>query len=227
MSHFQIPAFPEGFAAVDYRLDVTTTVTLSAAEFEAAHAELDFSGSAHHAQIAAPITDAGWPDGRLTGVVGLHRRKGKGKGKRASGGWVHYSLMFDRGAITEVDQDWAQTMEVVGRILPRHPARVIFWAKFPKAAISFAIGTPFQLSATDVPGFSEIRGIRLVKTIPDVRPDEELYSIVLDRHPEHLTYQVQSPIETLFNDQILSVALGRSFEIAALAVNYSRSGVAL
>lgn len=221
MPQFELPSRPAGFEANYFRLTVLGQFDLSAEEFEAFAASIGFDGEDFHARLDESEEDSDWGSIAFSGLIGIHKSSAdeNGVGERY---WLHYSVDFlrDVGSKPSTSPKWQVAFTALAMELPRHAATVRFFAELRSESVVFAIDTPIPLAPSEVPGFSEIRGVRLVKTDPD-EPDTELYSIVLDRPGRAATVQIQADVEANLNHEVLATGFDRAMTVMNLAVAYA------
>lgn len=187
-----------------------------------ADAELGATFEAMHGRLRMPV-QIGTQPGELRARVGIHDKRSKGAAVAARAGgeptpWVHYDIELRRlgqgDSVEAVDDDWGRLASVLDRLIGAHACDVRFQIELPsKAPVVFTL--PVSLGG-DVPGFSEVRGVQLVKADPE-KPENALYSVILQLFGQSLFVNVSTVAEVQLDRLVLQRAWTQALGIARLA----------
>jgi hypothetical protein len=103
------------------------------------------------------------------------------------------------------------------RTLPEHSVRVLMTVWAPTEALQTPVSLPFPISQAAVPGFSEVRGVRLVKIDPE-DPELELYSAIVDTYGPNSSIQITAPMTAVWSSNLLIEAASLGFSVVELAI---------
>lgn len=219
MPDFTPPTLPDELLARRLTVVVRSTFDLSDAETSALQGRLGDSFVSHTTFRQA----LSYKDGsaELRGVIGIHERKERQEElfstTPSARHWVHFSLSFTEGVkgTTHIEGTWDRTAHALAEVVSPKAAEVeAFWS-LPKQTAAFKVALPIPLLG-DIPGFSEIQGVRLVQLDPD-RNGLELYSLILNHHRDQATFQVVTALDSHSGADVLTRALDVSLSIATLA----------
>jgi hypothetical protein len=162
----------------------------------------------------------------LTGTVGIHddtrrRNPQEAADPALTGLDLHYWFRLRRGtaeseAEGEIAAGWEQVVRAVGGVLGTHSADVLLYERRPVSTFVPAVALPIMVKESEVPGFTEIRGVRLVKLAADAETGE-LYSVIIDRFGERYYATVRTSLELSLDERILLAAHERARSVAELA----------
>jgi len=220
MPDFDTPVLPEHFEGESLRIAIRSTYDLSEAESRALDATVGRSELHTTFREYVPFTGR---TAEIRGLIGVHRSRGVQEelfhGPAAHRRWVHTDLTFTQGVLpaNPKRQRWDEAYEALLEAAGPQPGDVdVFWS-LPRARTAFKVALPIPLLG-DIPGFSEIQGVRLVQPDPS-NLAAELYSVILNHQFDRATVQVRFGIDVHLGRDVLSRALDKAISIASLAVN--------
>lgn len=147
--------------------------------------------------------------------IGIHS-----KGGPKEGPYAHCELRISqdsRPTNMKSGADWGALFDGFSREVEEVVWQMSAYWRFPREAAAFGVELPIHL--TDLPGFSEIRGIRLVES--DTDTDEELYSLILDEYESDRSAQVTMEVELPVDDQLFVTAWEKALSLAGLVVEFN------
>jgi len=214
-----VPRVPPGLATWFRGLGVEASYHLEPAEFEPLRALLREGATAIHSYLRQTVQAEGQAF-VINGLMGIHDFRSQPPPEAASedytGLYLHYHLRLRRGRATDATTpDWAATTGAVSGVIGTNTAEVELLLDHPVGGVVPAVALPIAVKEADVPGFSEIRGVRLAKTAPD--GTEELYSVVIDRVGDVYRARAETRVQLPLDEQIFTSAYERTRSIAELA----------
>ncbi len=220
-----VPSLPAGLPATFTALHVNVWRDLAAQEFEPLRLFLGRK-SQRHIHLCRTF---GGDDEQFTvlGVTGIHDYHGNPAFEKdaaadpaLTGFDLHYGFRLRRGAgpKEETEAGWDEVVAAIGQALGTHSADAVLYERHQTSGVVPAVALPITVKEADVPGFSEIRGVRLVKMAPEGEP-EELYSVTIDRVEDDYLTTVVTSIELALDERILVAAYERARSIADLALH--------
>lgn len=213
------PRLSPKLAGVTQRLEVAATFFMTEEEYRGILASAGLEGDNIHLTMSES-GDAEYGGGALAGLLGIHRETVAPETPDPSRTpfWFHYKFTWTpRPRIAAKDALWDSAFAAVAPLVPQHPARALLDAEYAANRFDFPVSVPISLAAEDAPGFSQIRGVRLVQVDP-AKPTSELYSVVLDRDTEFDHVLIRAHVSTAFDDNILCSAAEQIEAIANLAL---------
>lgn len=223
MLDFTLPRFPEVVPVLGASLTVRSTSDLMQDEVEALRAQISGEIS-RHASFRQEVQFAGGK-AEFRGVIGIHRVQATAEGdlfqtEPQEKHWIHFQLDLLTGVRPRPHKgdSWDELAHAVSRVLNARPIRVSAFWSLPRDRVTFAVTLPIELGY-DIPGFSEIRGVRLAQPDPD-NPDDDLYSLILNHSGKSATVQISASFESTFSHDLLTKALDRATAVANFGVEY-------
>jgi hypothetical protein len=137
--------------------------------------------------------------------------------------WVHFSVDFVAGIQGRENRTcaWAAVYEALCTILSSRALNVTAFWSLPRSSFTFAVALPIPLQG-DIPGFTDIRGVRLAEPDPD-NPGSDLYSLILDHYETSASVQVRTTLEDMLSTDLLQKATDRALSIVGLAVGRTQN----
>ncbi len=220
MPDIETPILPDHFVGGSLLIAVRSTYDLTEAQGRALEEAL--GRAERHITFREYVPFSG-RTAEIRGLIGIHRsRRVQGELFQPSVGyrrWVHTNLTFTQGVLRgeTKGEEWDEIYNLLLETAGPQPAEAeVFWS-LPRAKTAFKVALPIPLLG-DLPGFSEIQGVRLVQ--PDATSEKaELYSLILNHHTDRATVQVRFGMDVHLGQDVLSRALDQAFAIANLAVD--------
>lgn len=231
MPDYAVPLMPEGLDPKGFILTVRVELELAADEYERIRKDLGSEEKHLHARFASEVKLLDGEAGKLTGLIGLHdlretreREEEKEEHKHEKeepypDAWLVYELVlkWPCEARQALDDRWTALYSAIVKAFPEKPVWRIFLSLFlPASKVLPFVNVPIPLAESEISGFSEIRGVRVVQPDPE-DAENELYSVILDHRGELMAIRVEAPLEAGCDESILSVAFERALSIAKLA----------
>lgn len=113
--------------------------------------------------------------------------------------------------------NWTALYEALREAMPMLVGSVGLRFTIPAKDAVTAIKLPIPLGASETPGFSEVRGVRLAKLDP-TSDGEELYSVIIDHYRDVLAIDSRSSVEVAIDEGLLMTAVDRAIAIGSQAV---------
>jgi hypothetical protein len=223
MANLVIPSFPDRYPARAPAVAVRCTMDIDVSTLESLKAVLAGDLPIHSAFRQKASFAGGHAE--LSGLIGIHPDTRKDQSELFSGetpsGWIHFevSLTTVPRPRTTPSEDWQRIMEALGQVVDSYVVSVFAYWHLPAKDTTLGVTLPIPLESSQIPGFKEIRGVRLVQP-EEQGKDGELYSLIIDRVVEKTVVQVRSTMESALDDGIIVRALEHSLSIANLAVEY-------
>lgn len=129
---------------------------------------------------------------------------------------VSYLVEMRRAPSTKPDRDSWDRFASAMRLIGRQPVDVEMRLRIVGPSESL-INLPISLSASDFPGFSQIRGIQLAQ-VSDDDPSETLYSVVIQNYNDGLSTVTSAPALAILDNTALASAFERASDILRLAI---------
>lgn len=226
MPLFEVPACPPAFPAKSHDLWISGTFEMQEAEYQELLLVAAPGETGAHISVRSVAEICGQP-AELYALVGLHSHETSNlaPGHESFGGrapWLHYrvELRTVRRPRERAHPRWEALSEVLSRTVPEHSASLGYFAEFPKGSYIPAVRLPIALDAAEVPGFSEIAGVRLAQRDPE-NLERDLYSVILDSTGFAETVQVRASTDTGWETGMLTSAFHRATSVIGLAVTFS------
>lgn len=220
-----IPRVPDTLPAGFDRVAVRAFVDLSEAQVDAIRAAVRFDGEDSLAAFRENVTIGDVHCG-FAGHIGVHDLRGVSSEteKDECALTLHYSFELEIGIRYKAKRGdrWESLSNAAADLLATaHPVSVTLSCVFPEDEIVPATALPIALGKSGVSGFSEIRGVRLAQPDPS-DPSLDLYSVIVDRDQRHYYLTAATLIEASLNAELLTRALDRLRDVAALAYQEPR-----
>ena len=218
-----IPRVPPGLSDAFTALYVEASYDLTAEEFVPFRPFLGQDSQRHI--WAQRTTERDGHQFSLAAVVGIHDygadlefQQAKAADAALTGFDLHYGFRLRRGTgrADKTDAGWDEVIAAVRRMHGTHSVDVVLYQRHETSTVVPAVALPIAVKETDVPGFSEIRGVRLVKAAPEAGT-EELYSVTIDRAGDQYHARIATSIELPLDEEMLVAAHERARSIADLA----------
>lgn len=220
MPEFVLPVFPDDLPPDRFFVSVWSSFDLSVEEEEGLRRVLGENLLGHHT-IREQVEFAG-KTAEVRALIGIHGPRPQQETDLFEDAsrthWIHFSLDFTAGIRPRNNQSqmWAVAYEALRNTVSSRVFDVnAFWS-FPKDSSTFAVALPILLQG-DIPGFTEIRGVRLSEPDPD-DPTGELYSLILDHYGNSASAQVRTTLDSDLSGDLLKKAMDRAIAIVRLAV---------
>jgi len=223
MTSLIVPVFPDNHPAISPSLTLRATLDLDANSLSALRDALAEELPAH-SSFRHETSFCG-EQAELSGLIGIHKREGEGQSELFDGptspGWIHYNLRLATTSRPRntASSTWDRFAGCVANTLRSHVVQVNANWFLPSNHTTLGVALPIALGSSELPGFKEIRGVRLSQPDPDSK-NEELYSLILDQARDETIVQVRSSIESVLDDHIMDNALARCISIVELAVEF-------
>ena len=233
MSEYRPPALPESIAVEYFSLSLRGDVEISTQHLSRIREASGQTVEEPHLSFQTVLSGPGYTAG-VFGLIGVHttsRRDEKAEQQQlssvdgeplASTFEVHYEFVVRPQVKPSAKSNphWDALRRSLEGTIPLHSAQVDLLLVADEIEFGFPVSVPLPLNPTDVPGFSEIRGLRLVQLDPE-NPDVELYYAILDRSGGRRSVQISSPVEVEWTDDILHSAMNHALSIVEIATRPS------
>lgn len=216
MPEVRLPAFPDSLATAVVEIEAEHSAYISPEQFATLGTSFPGGVDGRHAEFREPVTIGG-QEAELSGVLGIHNNVGEAGAGRP---WVHYNVRLRRRrtrASTQNEEGWTQLCDAILRVLGSHSAKVVVSLEIPTDSATPAVSLPIKLSPSEVTGFSEIRGVRLVQVDP-AKPESSLYSAIVQQSSSSVSVHAISAAEINSRPEMLNVAWASGLAVARLAV---------
>lgn len=222
MPHFTIPAAPDHLPVQSFSLALENTLVISDEAYNTIRQRTGLGAGTNHVAIRESV-EIGGTSAELRGLIGLHPG-GEEAGEdtdqtQPDYPWVHYSLELRpaRGAESVSEGHWRTISSALAEILGAHTINFSSTVWFQRGDVVLAVSLPIELGPSEVPGFSEIRGVRLSKPDPDDN-SKDLYSAIIDNYSKYVYITISATIESPFDKDVLVRAFDRVSSITDLLV---------
>ena len=222
MPHFTIPAAPEHLPVQSFSLALEKTLAISDEAYAAICHRMGGAAASSHVAIREPVS-VGGTSAEIRGFIGLHPRPNEAGEDtdqlQQRSPWLHYSLELRpvRRAEAATEADWQTISSALAEVLGTHTINFSSTVWFERKDVVLAVSLPIELGPSEVPGFSEIKGVRLSKADPE-NSSEDLYSAIIDNHDKYVYITVTATIESPFDEDVLVRAFDRVSSITDLLV---------
>jgi len=216
MPDFAVPNL-DGLSSIRFlSLAVTASIDLSNDQFLQLSTLFGVDKPAHHASFAIG-EKAGTADVEVYGFLGLHAANADAPSDEQEDANLHYELelrLLDRPRDRpSLSKEWEALVAAASDLRLVHTASVQLRAEASLDAV-LPVKLPISLAGLDAPGFSEIRGVRLVCL--DEGRENELYSLVIDQRSKATLLNAVAPVETNLDGRLLITAFERASAIIQL-----------
>ena len=218
MASFNLPTATPSLLELVRSLEVELNAYVDEQTFEALSNRLGGVAKDLHGKFRVPVR-LGSRDGELAGLVGIHnlrRENWTPSSAQDTGFWIHLEVSVRRrnNPVTE-NVSWEAIYSAVVETLGSRPLVASLDLDVPAEGSTPAVALPIEL--TEVPGFSHIRGVRLVKD-DEKTPNSALYSVILQHFGTRLSVQARTEISGPLSKDVLPMAWSRALGVARLAV---------
>lgn len=218
MPFFDAVTFPDNAFETFASLSVASDFSLTPDEFAGLKSQLGFSGDEYHLHTREEFA-VGSQATELRSTFGFHGIDASSSTRRSNPAeaYVHYDITVVQRERpkTEHSSEWAAAAAALQAIIPTHAAPVDMRIYLSSKAI-LTVQLPLALPSGEAPGFSEIRGLRMVKSDPS-DPESELYFVALDKFRDRVSVYTHASADISFAPNLLQEAATAAFAVASLA----------
>ena len=210
------PELPKGLTLSQFSLTVSGSVQLPESRLDWARGVVNSTEDDHCAFYAPFLTEGHKAElWILFGVHTTHYETTPDPGTFE----FHYEVRLQRHTGRAEEQALSRFSAIFEELkaLPEHSVRVLMTVWAPTSAIQTPVSLPFPISQAAAPGFSEVRGVRLVKIDPE-DPAVELYSAIVDTYGPNGSIQIAAPMSAVWSSDLLVEAASLGFSVVELAI---------
>lgn len=211
------PELPKGLTFSRFSLTVSGSVQLPESRLDWARGVVNSSDNDDHCAFYAPFPTSG-QKAELRMLLGVHTTHYETTPDPGTFE-LHYELRLQRHTGRGAEQTGGRVAAIFDelRSLPEHSVRVLMTVWAPTDAIQTPVALPFLINQAAAPGFSEVRGVRLVKIDPE-DPKVELYSAIVDTYGPNSSIQIAAPMTAVWSSDLLIEAASLGFSVVELAI---------
>lgn len=191
-------------------LGVSGTLLLDDPDYDQLRRVLGLTEDSYHLTARRPFA-VGSISAEIRSVIGIHAPS---KAEPDSG-YVHLEFEVDprRNPKEQSVEEWSRALDVMNSLAPAGPLSVQMRLLSPATSL-LAVSLPLQVQ---VPGFSEVRGVRLSKSDPN-DPEGELYFVALDRFRDRISVYAHTVANLKIEERMLANAAASILPIVGLAI---------